>query len=357
MTTVQTVDNALQQLLATAKNFPGASLDICSGYISTNGISSLRAMFTSARSVRAVVDLNPTNRLNAFRMLRSFGAQVYIYVAPPRTIFHPKIYFGALETQVWALIGSSNLTESGMATNVEHNLFITGQRHTEPFSSLEARIESFIKQSYPFDRELEKSLLEVERKMVRDPQTNKYDAYLLASGIKPKEKLELTIPAEVQRAALETLFKFARSTRLEYAYQMLLLLVMLNRSDANGWFSVNETARCFIAFYRMCREAGLPPEKRRGSKLAVVDNPNARLAEIAEMIKTRPFPRFEREGLLGLSDNDQYFVINPALLEGLNAEVREALKELAIKRMGEHFGEDIMNIEAMAVIAIQKKSL
>jgi HKD family nuclease len=183
MTTVQTVDNALQQLLTTAKNFPGASLDICSGYISTNGISSLRTMFETARSVRAVVGLNSTNRLNAYRMLRSFGAQVYIYVAPPRTIFHPKIYFGTLETQVWALIGSSNLTESGMATNVEHNLFITGQRHTEPFSSLEARIESFIKQSYPFDREFEKSLLEVERKVLRDPQTNKYDACLLASGI------------------------------------------------------------------------------------------------------------------------------------------------------------------------------
>ncbi len=356
MTTVQTVDNALPQLLATAKNFPGASLDICSGYISTNGISSLRNVLASARSVRAIVDLNPTNRLSAFRMLRSFGAQVYIYVAPPRTIFHPKIYFGALETQVWALIGSSNLTESGMATNVEHNLFITGQRHTEPFSSLEARIESFIKQSYLFDREFEKSLLEAERKMVRDPQTSKYDTYLLASGIKPKEKLELTIPAEVQRVALETLFKFATSTHLEYAYQMVLLLVMLTRSDANGWFSVEEAARCFMAFYRARRETGLRPEKKRGSKLAVVDNPNASLEDYAKMIKTRPFPRFEREGLLGLSDDVQYFVVNPALLEGLNAEVKEALRGLAIRRMAEHFEEDIVNIESMIVMSIEKRS-
>jgi HKD family nuclease len=352
MTTVQTVDNALQQLLATAKNFPGASLDICSGYISTNGISSLRNMFETACSVRAVVGLNSTNRLNAYRMLRNFGAQVYIYVAPPRTIFHPKIYFGSLETQVWALIGSSNLTESGMATNVEHNLFITGQRHTEPFSSLEARIESFIKQSYPFDREFEKRLLEVERKMLHESQPNKYDACLLASGIKPKEKLELTIPVEVQRVALETLFKFAGSTRLEYAYQMLLLLVMLNRSDANGWFSVEEAARCFMAFYRTRREAGLPPEKRRGSKLAVVDNPNASLGDYIRLIKKLPFPRFEREGLLGLSDDGHYFVMNPALFERLNTEVREALRKLAIERMAEHYKEDIVNIEVMVAIAV-----
>jgi HKD family nuclease len=352
MTTVQTVDNALQQLLATAKNFPGASLDICSGYISTNGISSLRNMLEKARSVRAVVGLNSTNRLNAYRMLRSFGAQVYIYVAPPRTIFHPKIYFGSLETQVWALIGSSNLIESGMATNVEHNLFITGQRHTEPFSSLEARIESFIKQSYPFDREFEKRLLEVERKMLRESQTNKYDACLLAAGIIPKEKLEVTIPVEVQRVALETLFKFAGSTRLEYAYQMLLLLVMLARSDANGWFSVEEAASCFMVFYKTRREAGLPPEKRRGSKLAVADNPNASLGDYSRLIKKLPFSRFEREGLLGLSDDGQYFVMNPALLERLNAEVREALRELAIGRMAEHYKEDIVNIEVMVAIAV-----
>jgi hypothetical protein len=49
MTTVQTVDNALQQLLTTAKNFPGASLDICSGHISANGISSLRCTYDGSK--------------------------------------------------------------------------------------------------------------------------------------------------------------------------------------------------------------------------------------------------------------------------------------------------------------------
>jgi len=353
MTTVQTVDNALELLLQATKDFPRASLDICSGYVSTNGIYPLQGIFKSAPYARVVVDLNPINRLNAFRMLRDFGVQVYIYVTPPHRIFHPKVYFGALETQAWALVGSSNLTASGMSTNVEHNLFITGQRHTEPFSYIEARIESFIKQSYLFDREFEKSLVEVERKMVRSPQPDKYNEYLLASGIKPKEKLELAIPAEVQRVAFETLYKFVRNTRLEYAYQMLLLLVMLAKSDANGWFLVEETAHCFIEFYRLRREAGLPSEKKRGSKVAVVDNPNTSMEEMAEMIKMNPFPRFERQGLLGVSDDGRYFVVNPALLEGLTNKVREDLRGIAIRRIASHFGEDVVSVEAMVALAIE----
>ena len=346
MTTVQTVDDALGLLLQATKEFPHASLDICTGYISTNGIFQLQDTLKSIRTPRAVVGLNPTNRLNAFRMLRSLGVQVYIYVAPSRTIFHPKIYFGASQTQAWAMIGSSNLTESGMLTNIEHNLFITGQRHIEPFSSIEARIEAFIKQSYPFDREFEKNLLDVERKLARNQQPGKYDEYLAASGIKPKEKLELTIPDEIRRVARKTLYDFVKTTRLEYAYQMLLLLVMLYKSDANGWFSVEETARSFMEFYSLRREAGLPPEKKRGSKLAVVDNPDATLSEICEMVKTRPFPRFERQGLLGLSEDGQYFLINPALLEDLTSETKRNLSELAIRRMAEHFDQDIIEVDA-----------
>ena len=352
MTTVQTVDNALDLLLQATKEFPYASLDICTGYISTNGIFPLQDTLKSIRTPRAVVGLNPTNRINAFRMLRGLGVQVYVYVAPTRTIFHPKIYFGASETQAWAMIGSSNLTESGMLTNIEHNLFITGQRHIEPFSSIEARIEAFIKQSYPFDREFEKSLLDVERKLTRNQQPGKYDEYLVASGIKPKERLELIIPDEVRRVALQTLYEFSRTTRLEYAYQMLLLLVMLSKSDANGWFSVAETARCFMQFYSLRREAGLPPEKKRGSKLAMVDNPDASLAELCEMVKTRPFPRFERQGLLGLSEDAQYFLVNPTLVEGLTNEVCWELRKLAIRRMAEHFGQDIIEIDALVVNVI-----
>jgi HKD family nuclease len=71
------------------------------------------------------------------------NVEVYLYVTSIYTLFHAKIYFGKLNAQAWAMVGSSNLTKRGLSMNVEHNLFITGQRHTEPFISIEAQIAAF----------------------------------------------------------------------------------------------------------------------------------------------------------------------------------------------------------------------
>ncbi len=58
------------------------------------------------------------------------------------------------------------------------------------------------------------------------------------------------------------------------------------------------------------------------------------------MLKINPFPRFERQGLLGLSEDERSFVVNPALLEALTPAVREKLRRMAIARIAEHFGEE-----------------
>jgi hypothetical protein len=174
-----------------------------------------------------------------------------------------------------------------------------------------------------------------------------YKKRLNAYGIKPKAKLELTIPAEAQQVALETLLEFTENTKLEYAYQMLLLLVMLNHSDKNGQFLLEEAAHCFSEFYRLRRQAGLPAEKSYGSKRAVVDNPHASPAQMRQMLKTSPFPRFERQGLLDMSEDERYFVVNPALLEALTPSVRQSLRKKAVERLAEHFGEDERIVEVM----------
>ena len=79
----------------------------------------------------------------------------------------------------------------------------------------------------------------------------------------------------------------------------------------------------------------------------MVDNPNATPSQICQMLKTSPFPRFERQGLLDLSEDDRYFVVNPALLEALTPEVRESLRREAVGRLAEHFGEEEGVIEGM----------
>jgi hypothetical protein len=172
------------------------------------------------------------------------------------------------------------------------------------------------------------------------------------SGIRRKEKSLPTVLGNPQ-VALEKLTEFAKTADLEYAYQMLLLLVMLSRSDRRGVFSVEVTARCFDEFYRLRREAGFSPvEKKRGGKTAVVDKPNVSLSELKTLVKTRPFPRFERVGLLDLSEDEMYFLINPVVLDVLTPDVKDMLRTFAISRIAVHFEEDETKIEERVILAI-----
>jgi HKD family nuclease len=352
-TTISAEDNSLAVLLQSEKDFPGYSLDFCSGYVSTDGVLLLKRMLKAAPKARAIVGLNATNRVSAFQMLRDdCNVEVYVFVTRIYTLFHPKIYLGKLNALAWAMVGSSNLTKSGLSSNVEHNLFITGQRHTEPFISIETQIAAFCSQAYLFDADIEKELEKIERELRNNGSDIEYKKRLQAIGIKPKAQLAFTIPEEAQQVALETLFEFIENTKLEYAYQMLLLLVMLKWADEDGEFSLDETAHCFSEFYRLRREAGLPAEKSYGLRHAVVDNPHATQSQLRQMLKTSPFPRFERQGLLDLSEDDRYFVVNPALLEALTPRVRESLRKKAVGRLAEHFGEDMEVLEMMVARGI-----
>lgn len=53
-----------------------------------------------------------------------------------------------------------------------------------------------------------------------------------------------------------------------------------------------------------------------------------------------------------MSEDAQYFLVNPALIEDLTNEVRWELRKLAIRRMAEHFGQDIIEIDALVVNVI-----
>ena len=70
------------------------------------------------------------------------------------------------------------------------------------------------------------------------------------------------------------------------------------------------------------------------------------------MLKTSPFPRFERQGLLDMSEDGLYFVVNPALLEALTPALKQKLYSLAIRRLADHFGNEEFVIEVMVTKAI-----
>jgi HKD family nuclease len=212
--TVSAIDNSLAVLLQAEKDFPGYSLDFCSGYVSTDGVLLLKNILRAAPKARAIVGLNVTNRVSAFQMLRDdCNVEVYLYVTSIYTLFHPKIYFGKLNAQAWAMVGSSNLTKRGLSMNVEHNLFITGQRHIEPFISIEAQIAAFCSEAYLFDTAIEKELAKIEREMRTNMSDMEYKRRLLTLGLKPKAQLDIAISEEAQQVVLETLFFRLSRTR------------------------------------------------------------------------------------------------------------------------------------------------
>src|SRR6266699_3319274 len=77
-TTITTTDQSLNALLRTEADFPGYSLDLCSGYVSTDGVLLLKRMLKKSPRVRAVVGLNLTNLVSTFQMLRGFYMETHI---------------------------------------------------------------------------------------------------------------------------------------------------------------------------------------------------------------------------------------------------------------------------------------
>lgn len=347
--TVSFVDKALQSLLQAGRDYPYSNIDISVAYISANGVLWLEPLFKRTRQKRVIAGLCRINRVGAFLKLQDLGVEVYVYPAIPGKVFHPKIYYGTINSQAWAMIGSSNLTQNGLSLNVERNLFIIGQRHTEPFTSIEAQMEVFRTQAYRFNDDIEQKLTTVERKISKGISDEEYARRLIDIGIKPKADIISTIPDEIQRIAIDTLIQFVQTTPLIFAYQMLLLLIMLDHADENGLLSIDVTASLFRAFYDTRSRLGL---KRETSERATVVNPNVSQKYMIQMLKINPIPRFERKGLLDISEDDKYLMINPALLAGITPQLKQYLRELAIRRITKHYGEDMAQIEMIVTASI-----
>src|SRR2546421_12891820 len=77
-TTITATDQSLEALLRTEADFPGYALDLCSGYVSTDGVLLLKRMLKKAPRVRALVGLNLTNLVSTFQMLRGFYVETHI---------------------------------------------------------------------------------------------------------------------------------------------------------------------------------------------------------------------------------------------------------------------------------------
>lgn len=101
-------------------------------------------------------------------------------------------------------------------------------------------------------------------------------------------------------------------------------------------------------------KAGLPIEKNYRSKKAEVENNWQNINRLKYLIKINPFPRFERRGLLGISDDENYFIVNTALLAAITPSLKLKLRSDAIDKLAIHYGETRQKIEEMVTEALER---
>ncbi|MBX5451651.1 phospholipase D-like domain-containing protein [Thermogemmatispora sp.] len=350
---VSLVTQPLEQLVDIAQRYRGMDLELAVAYISPNGVHSLSPLMAAARRTRITVGVAPVNRVETFRKLQELGAEVFIYITEPGYTFHPKVYYGCTSNALaWALVGSSNLTNNGLGLNVELNLLIEGRRFCEPFTKLEAILEGYRRQAYFLTEELYKKLKAAEQHLGSQVRERDYIEYLSKKGLSVAARPQLIIPEPLQHQALNELEHYMRETRMVYAYQMLLCLVILTHTDERGSFSQHEVAACFRRFYQLRDQEGLPRERQHGMRRAAIDDPELEEGTLIDIIRIDPFPRLERRGLLEISPEGDYYIVNPALVQALTPEARARLRELAIQRLAQHFGEDRATIERLVRKAI-----
>jgi len=106
-----------------------------SAFMSLAGINGLSKHIVSAKNLKNItiivgVDLKGTSE-EALKVLMGLKINAYVFYQPSATIFHPKIYLFEGDKKSELIIGSSNITTSGLFLNVETSLMISIDNNSE----------------------------------------------------------------------------------------------------------------------------------------------------------------------------------------------------------------------------------
>lgn len=114
-------------------------------FVSTGGLKNIIDQMLAFRDAGGEiklylgVDLNATSK-EALEKLLEHGIQSYVIYSPNNIIYHPKIYAFAGNETTRAIVGSSNLTESGLFQNIEASVCIDFESDDENGNELLADI-------------------------------------------------------------------------------------------------------------------------------------------------------------------------------------------------------------------------
>jgi len=139
-------------------------------FVSTGGLKNIIDQMLSFREAGGEiklylgVNLNATSK-EALEKLLEHGIESYVVYSPNNIIYHPKIYAFEGDDTSRAIIGSSNLTESGLFQNIEASVCVDFESNDENGNEFLADIydhfNAIINQEHPSCQLLTQEVLEI----------------------------------------------------------------------------------------------------------------------------------------------------------------------------------------------------
>lgn len=145
-------------------------------------------------------------------------------------------------------------------------------------------------------------------------------------GIKERE------PGRIREDFLD----FVRHGALSASYKPVMLKGMLTLADDKGQVELSALTRYFRAFYEERAEQGLPIEARKAAINRVGEMSDF---EVARLMLTMPFEKFERKFFLEHRRDLNKVAFVPSLWRRLDNEDREKLFEICERQIGEYYSK------------------
>tara|TARA_R110002126_G_scaffold19816_4_gene74249 strand:+ start:445 stop:1728 length:1284 start_codon:yes stop_codon:yes gene_type:complete len=137
-------------------------------FASHTGVSGLAGHITSSKShidsFRVIVGIDQFGTSKeALEALLQWEVDSYVFYTTQRIIFHPKIYLFEGDEFVAVIIGSNNLTQTGLAQNIEGAMLITynkSEGHTDLINQITDYYEPLLSGESPYLKPLSTDLIE-----------------------------------------------------------------------------------------------------------------------------------------------------------------------------------------------------
>lgn len=137
-------------------------------FASHTGVSGLNEHITNSKShindFRIIVGIDQFGTSKeALESLIEWDVEAFVFYTNQRIIFHPKIYLFEGENLVTVIIGSNNLTQTGLAQNIEGSILITYNKNEEDLDLVNQILDYYsplLTGDSPYLRPLDAELIE-----------------------------------------------------------------------------------------------------------------------------------------------------------------------------------------------------